>query len=70
MYNDFIIIGPTADPAGIKGMKDVSTALAKIVDTKAGFISRGDYSGTDQMGKRTGTSSAASRPVPPIFPPA
>src|SRR3712207_884246 len=51
MYNDFIIVGPTADPAGIKGMRDVSAAMKKIVDTKAKFISRGDNSGTDQMEK-------------------
>jgi tungstate transport system substrate-binding protein len=49
MYNDFIIVGPTGDPAGVKGMKNVSAALQKIVDTKARFISRGDNSGTDQM---------------------
>ena len=51
MYNDFIIVGPLADPAGIKGMNDVSAALRKIIDTKAKFISRGDNSGTDQMEK-------------------
>jgi tungstate transport system substrate-binding protein len=51
MYNDFIIVGPVADPAGIKGMNDVSAALRKIVDTKARFISRGDNSGTDQKEK-------------------
>lgn len=51
MYNDFIIVGPAADPAGIKGSKDVLAALKKIVDSKAKFISRGDNSGTDQMEK-------------------
>jgi tungstate transport system substrate-binding protein len=49
MYNDFIVVGPVADPAGVKGMRDVLTALRKIVETKARFISRGDNSGTDQM---------------------
>jgi tungstate transport system substrate-binding protein len=49
MYNDFIIVGPESDPAGIAGMKDVVGALKRIVDTKARFISRGDNSGTDQM---------------------
>jgi tungstate transport system substrate-binding protein len=49
MYNDFIIVGPTGDPAGIKGSKDVLASLKKIVDSKARFISRGDNSGTDQM---------------------
>lgn len=49
MYNDFIIIGPASDPAGVKNMHDVLPALRKIVDAKARFISRGDNSGTDQM---------------------
>lgn len=52
MYNDFIIAGPVSDPAGTKGAKDLTTALKKIVDTKARFISRGDNSGTDQMERR------------------
>ncbi len=46
MYNDFVLIGPKSDPAGIKGMKDVGKALATIRDKKADFISRGDRSGT------------------------
>jgi tungstate transport system substrate-binding protein len=46
MYNDFVLIGPKNDPAGIKGMKDVGKALAAIRDKKADFISRGDRSGT------------------------
>ena len=45
MYNDFVIIGPKQDPAGIKG-KDVVTALKTIRDKQANFISRGDKSGT------------------------
>lgn len=46
MYNDFIIVGPSDDPAGIKGMKDVAQAFSKIAETKSTFISRGDESGT------------------------
>ncbi len=45
MYNDFVIIGPGSDPAGVKGMK-VVPALKQIADKKAGFASRGDDSGT------------------------
>jgi tungstate transport system substrate-binding protein len=45
MYNDFILIGPQSDPAGIKG-KDIVTALKTIKDKAAPFISRGDRSGT------------------------
>jgi len=46
MYNDFVLIGPKSDPAGIKGMKDVGKALTTIKDKQASFISRGDKSGT------------------------
>ena len=46
MYNDFIIVGPAGDPAGIKGMKIAIDALKKIAENKAVFISRGDKSGT------------------------
>ncbi len=45
MYNDFVIIGPEADPAKIKGLK-ASAALQRIAETKAPFVSRGDQSGT------------------------
>ncbi|MGE5259125.1 MAG: substrate-binding domain-containing protein [Hyphomicrobiales bacterium] len=48
MYNDFIIIGPSADPAGIKG-KSVKDALQAIRAKKAVFVSRGDKSGTYMM---------------------
>ena len=46
MYNDFVLIGPKSDPAGIKGMKDVGKALVAIKDKGKDFISRGDRSGT------------------------
>ena len=46
MYNDFVLIGPKSDPAGIKGMDDVATAFKAIRDKQATFISRGDHSGT------------------------
>ena len=42
MYNDFVLIGPKSDPAGIKGMKDVGQAFKTIKDKQAAFISRGD----------------------------
>ena len=47
MYNDFVLIGPKSDPAGIKGMKDVGKAFQTIKDKQASFISRGDRSGTN-----------------------
>jgi len=46
MYNDFVIIGPEKDPAGIKGLKTATEALRKISETGGAFISRGDKSGT------------------------
>ena len=46
MYNDFVIVGPTADPAGVTGTTDVEGALAKIAQSGALFASRGDDSGT------------------------
>jgi len=48
MYNDFVLIGPKSDPAGIKGMKDITKALQTIKEKQAPFISRGDRSGTHQ----------------------
>jgi tungstate transport system substrate-binding protein len=46
MYNDFVIVGPPSDPAGIKGMTDAPAALAAIASAEAPFVSRGDDSGT------------------------
>lgn len=46
MYNDYVIVGPAADPAGIKGMTGAAEALKKIAGKGAPFISRGDKSGT------------------------
>ena len=46
MYNDFVLIGPKSDPAGIKGLKDIGRAFTIIKDKQATFISRGDRSGT------------------------
>ena len=46
MYNDFVLIGPKSDPAGIRGMKDITAALKEIMTKSASFVSRGDGSGT------------------------
>ncbi|WP_292526907.1 substrate-binding domain-containing protein [Mesorhizobium sp.] len=46
MYNDFVLIGPRSDPAGIKGSPDIAVALTSIQSKKAAFVSRGDKSGT------------------------
>jgi tungstate transport system substrate-binding protein len=48
MYNDFILVGPKSDPAGVKGTKDIVAAFKTIKDKQTPFISRGDRSGTHQ----------------------
>lgn len=58
MYNDFVIVGPTSDPAKLKGEKNILLALKKIASSKAAFVSRGDDSGTNkkelQLWKKSG----------------
>ena len=63
MYNDFVIVGPSADPAHIRGLKDARTALAQIAAAKAPFASRGDDSGTNRMELRL-WKSAGIQPDP------
>jgi tungstate transport system substrate-binding protein len=48
MYNDFVLIGPKSDPAGVKGMKDIVAAFKALKNKGEPFISRGDRSGTHQ----------------------
>ncbi|WP_249135289.1 extracellular solute-binding protein [Bradyrhizobium sp. AUGA SZCCT0222] len=48
MYNDFVLVGPKSDPAGIKGSKDIVAAFKTLKDKGIDFISRGDKSGTHQ----------------------
>lgn len=52
MYNDFVIVGPEADPAGIAGMADAPAALARIAGSQSAFASRGDDSGTHKAEQR------------------
>lgn len=65
MYNDFVLAGPAADPAGVKGGRDVLAAFRKIAAANVRFVSRGDNSGTDLMEKgywrAIGTQPAGSR---------
>jgi len=46
MYNDFVIVGPATDPAGVRGWRDAAAALRRIAERGAVFVSRGDDSGT------------------------
>lgn len=48
MHNEFLIVGPAADPAGLRGMTDAAVALRRIADARVPFVSRGDKSGTEQ----------------------
>ncbi|MEG3618886.1 substrate-binding domain-containing protein [Magnetovibrio sp. PR-2] len=57
MMNDFIVIGPKADPAGVKSTKDVNAALTVISTAKANFVSRGDDSGTHKRERGLWTSA-------------
>ncbi|MDR5866171.1 ABC transporter substrate-binding protein [Halomonas koreensis] len=52
MYNDFVLIGPAEDPAGIAGAESAEQALARIHETQAPFASRGDDSGTHRAERR------------------
>ncbi len=66
MYNDFVIVGPKDDPAGIRGTTDAAAALTRIAEARATFVSRGDDSGTHRAERRfwnnTGVGSAALTP--------
>jgi len=63
MHNDFIIVGPSADPAKVKGTKTATDALKAINASSAIFVSRGDDSGTDKMEKAL-WKTAAITPTP------
>lgn len=58
MHNDFIIIGPEADPSGVKQATTANDAMKAIATGKAGFISRGDDSGTHALEKKLWTAAA------------
>ena len=64
MYNDFVLIGPNSDPAGVKG-RDIETALKTIQAKAAPFVSRGDKSGTHSaelaLWKQAGIDIAATK---------
>lgn len=65
MYNDFVLIGPKSDPAGVKGAKDIAKALQTIQQKQAAFVSRGDRSGTHSaelsLWKTAGVDLAATK---------
>ena len=65
MYNDFVLVGPAADPARIGGTTDTAAALRRIAESRAPFVSRGDRSGTHaaelRLWQQAGTDPAAGR---------
>ncbi|HWQ83018.1 MAG TPA: substrate-binding domain-containing protein [Anaerolineales bacterium] len=63
MYNDFVIVGPETDPAGVKGMTDAAAALAQIAAAEATFISRGDDSGTHTKEKSVWKAAGIEEPA-------
>ncbi len=60
MYNDFVIVGPKGDPAGVRGLKDAKKALTQIAAARAPFTSRGDDSGTNRMELRLWKSAGVA----------
>ena len=62
MWNEFLLVGPEQDPAGVQGLKDARAALQKIHESRALFISRGDDSGTHR--RELTLRNQSSPPIP------
>ena len=63
MHNDFVLVGPKADPAGVSGGRDVAAALRKIAEAGAPFVSRGDDSGTHKKEQSLWTDAGVDAPA-------
>jgi len=61
MHNEFLVVGPASDPAGLRGLSDAVAAFRRLAERRAPFVSRGDQSGTHQreqlLWKRTGMTA-------------
>lgn len=66
MYNDFILVGPPSDPAGIKGMRQLARAFQRIAESNGLFVSRGDNSGTHILEKQL-WEKAKAQPSGPSY---
>src|SRR5881409_2854726 len=62
MHNDFLVVGPPGDPAGLRGMNDAVAALRRIAERAQPFVSRGDRSGTHQMELKLWRAAAIQPP--------
>ena len=63
MFNDFVVVGPKDDPAGIRGLRQASEAFKRIAQAKAAFASRGDDSGTHRMELRLWKLAGVEKPT-------
>jgi tungstate transport system substrate-binding protein len=63
MSNDFVIVGPKSDPAGVRGLRQASEAFRRIAHAKAAFASRGDDSGTHRMELRLWKLAGVEKPA-------
>jgi len=62
MHNEFVIVGPAADPAGLRGMTDAAAALRRIANARVPFVSRGDNSGTEQRERMLWRKAGLAQP--------
>ena len=62
MFNDFVVVGPPEDPAGVVGASDISDAMRRIASSSSKFLSRGDKSGTHEREESLWTLAAARPP--------
>ena len=62
MHNEFLVVGPAADPAGVRGLSDPVAAFQRIAGAHAAFVSRGDQSGTHQREQQLWKLAAGSAP--------
>ena len=64
MHNDFLFVGPSSDPAKVRGMRDPSAALRAIASARASFVSRGDRSGTHLFEQKLWGLAGLAPPAP------
>lgn len=64
MHNDFLIVGPSSDPAGLGGLTDVVAALRRMSERAQGFVSRGDQSGTHKLEQKLWRVAGIQPPAP------